>query len=149
MKPLSGRISTATTKRSSQLLLPVRTAQFGFRHRVEDSTKILHRIGQLDPQQRTLRIEYPVVMRLHLLESGLAQTKRFPQQALHAIALDGAARDAPGSGDAKPMMPEFVAPKKNRHEAAIETPAFFIDRAKLRRLTQFRATNRHTVVATQ
>lgn len=81
-------------------------------------------------QQRTPRVQDPIVVTLQVCQRLAAQAKSLTQQSLRAITLDGITDGFARGSDTESMMRQIIAEYKGRQESPVVTLACGIDSLK-------------------
>lgn len=81
-------------------------------------------------QQRTPRIQDPIILALHSCQLVAAQAKSLTQQALRAIAFDSVTDGFARGRNPESMMRQIVAEHEGRQEASIVALACGVDALK-------------------
>ena len=83
-------------------------------------------------------VKNPIISTAEAVQLARRQPKSFTQKPLRPVTLDGEPRHLSRGRYAEPVLFESVRQEEDGRQTAFETPAFAVNRAKLRRLTQTR-----------
>ena len=84
------------------------------------------------------RVKNPIISTTKAVKLARRQPKSLAQKSLRPVALNGESRHLPRGRYAEPVLFESVRQDEDCRQTAFETPAFAVNRAKLRRPTQTR-----------